>query len=370
MSDGESVGPNPSEGGKARAKKLSKARREEIARTAADARWQVKRATHAGELDIAGRKIACAVLEDGRRVLSQQSFLAAIGRRGNSDGAKASQDGSDFPKVPAFLAANNLKPFIGESLASSCTPILYRMPKGGRGYGYEARLLPLVCEVYLAARRARALWETQNHIAKACEMLVSALAQVGIVALVDEATGYQEVRDRKALQAILDRYLRQEFAAWAKRFPDDFYKEMFRLKGWTWKNMNPAGGPRCVAQYTKDLVYARIEVGLLQELESRNPVQSNGRRKSAHHQWLTDDVGDPALERHLHAVIALMKACPDGTWDQFKRMIDRALPPRGHSIQLDFDDLPLNDSACDIDLATTAGGGAVKVPGKSAKAKG
>ena len=32
-------------------------------------------------------------------------------------------------------------------------------------------------------------------------------AQVGIAALVDEATGYQEVRDRKALQAILDAFL-------------------------------------------------------------------------------------------------------------------------------------------------------------------
>ena len=332
-------GPDPSEGGKARAKALTKTQRSDIARTAADVRWNVMRATHAGELEIAGRKVACAVLEDGRRVLSQQSFLAAIGRRGNSDGAKAIADGGNFPKVPVFLAADNLKPFIGESLATSCSPVLYRLPIGGRAYGYEARLLPLVCEVYLAARRANVLMHNQTHIAEVCEVLVSALAQVGIVALVDEATGYQEVRDRRALQAILDQYLRQAFAAWAKRFPDDFYKEMFRLKGWTWKNMNPAGGPRCVANYTKDLVYARIEVGLVHELEHRNPIQLNGRRKSAHHQWLTEDVGHPALAKHLHAVIALMKACPDNGWDMFIRLIDRALPKRGHSIQLDLFDL-------------------------------
>ena len=69
-------------------------------------------------------------------------------------------------------------------------------------------------------------------------MLTRGLAHIGIIALVDEATGYQEVRDKLALQAILDAYLRKELAAWAKRFPDEFYREMFRLKGWQWQGMS------------------------------------------------------------------------------------------------------------------------------------
>lgn len=338
MSKKKTNSPDPSEGGKARAKALSPARREEIAQRAADARWNVLRATHPGELDIAGMKIACAVLEDGRRVLSQQSFLQAIGRRGNPRDAAPSGDGDSFFNTPAFLAAENLKPFIGESLAASACPVLYRLPTGGRFVGYEARLLPLVCEVYLAARRADVLTRHQVHIAEACEVLVSSLAQVGIVALVDEATGYQEVRDRRALQAILDQYLRHEFAAWAKRFPEEFYKEMFRLRGWTWRGMK-VNRPQCVATYTKDLVYLRLAPGILAELEERNPVQDNGRRKAAHHQWLTDDIGHPALAQHLHAVIALMRVSPDKGWDSFIRLLDRAFPKRGHSIQLDFFDL-------------------------------
>jgi hypothetical protein len=347
MSTKSTNGPDPSAGGNARAKKLSKTQRTEIARTAADARWNVLRATHAGELDLAGHKISCAVLEDGRRVLNQQTFLAAIGRRGNPKDMKATGDGGDFFKTPAFLAADNLKPFIGETLAGSCSPVIYRLPVGGRGYGYEARLLPLVCEVYLAARRANVLTHNQSHVAEACEVLVSALAQVGIVALVDEATGYQEIRDRRALQAILDQYLRQAFAAWAKRFPDEFYQEMFRLRGWTWKGMQ-VNRPQCVAAYTKDLIYCRLAPGIVQELEERNPVQLNGRRKAAHHQWLTEDLGHPALSQHLHAVIALMRASPSRGWNQFMQMMDRALPKRGHSIQLTFDDLELDcDPVCD-----------------------
>lgn len=337
----KSQGPDPSEGGKARAKALSKVERTDIARRAADVRWNIPQATHDGILSIAGQQIECAVLQDGRRVLDQPSFLAAIGRTGKPKRAEQVGDGTSF-MVPVFLAATNLTPYLSEDLRSPSRYVVYRTLSGKRAFGYEARLLPLVCEVYLAARQAGALTDKQHHIADACEMLVRGLAQTGIVALVDEATGFQEVRDRRALQAILDQYLRREFAAWAKRFPDEFYKQMFRLKGWAWKSMNPASGPRCIARYTKDLVYSRLGPGVLEELEVRNPVQENRRRKSAHHQWMTDDIGHPALAQHLHAVIALMRVTPDGGWDQFTRMLDRAFPKKGHSFQLDFDDLGID----------------------------
>jgi hypothetical protein len=109
------------------------------------------------------------VLEDGRRVLSQQTFFRAIGRKGNPRESTIStgEEGSSC-KLPAFLDADNLKPFIGERLAGTGEPILYRLPTGGRFNGYEARLLPLVCEVYLAARRAESLTSRQYPIADAC----------------------------------------------------------------------------------------------------------------------------------------------------------------------------------------------------------
>src|SRR5260370_36961162 len=162
-----------------------------------------------------------------------------------------------------------------------------RFVRPGRGgkvaVGFEATILADICDVILAARKAGVLANRQLVIADQCEILTRAFAKVGIIALVDEATGYQEVRDRLALQAILDRFLRKEFAAWAKRFPDEFYQQIFRLRGWTWQGMK-VNRPQCVAQYTKDLVYARLAPGILRELEIRNPVE-NGRRKSALHQW-------------------------------------------------------------------------------------
>jgi len=161
------------------------------------------------------------------------------------------------------------------------------------------------------------------------------LAHVGIIALIDDVTGYQEIRDRLALQAILDAYLRKELAAWAKRFPDEFYQQMFRLRGWQWQGMS-INRPSIVGKYTNDLVYERLAPGILEELQNRNPKDEKGRRPARHHQWLTQDVGHPALAQHLHAVIGFMRASTK--WDQFYRLLQRAFPKKGQTIELPLGD--------------------------------
>lgn len=57
-------------------------------------------------------------------------------------------------------------------------------------------------------------------------------ARVGITALVDEATGYQYDREKNELQKILKAYIAEDLLPWQKRFPDIYYKELFRLNGW------------------------------------------------------------------------------------------------------------------------------------------
>jgi hypothetical protein len=157
------------------------------------------------------------------------------------------------------------------------------------------------------------------------------LATVGIIALIDEATGYQQVRDRLALQKILDAYLLKELAAWAKRFPDEFYIELFRLRNWQFKGMI-IKRPGYVGRLTNDLVYERLAPGILKELQARNPVTETGHRRHRHHQWLTHDIGHPALSQHLYATVALMKASKD--WHSFMMLIDRALPKKSGQIPL------------------------------------
>ncbi|HXO73458.1 MAG TPA: P63C domain-containing protein [Bradyrhizobium sp.] len=321
-------------GGVARAAALSSERRKEIARNAVTARWQkdVPFATHIGELTIGDRKIECAVLNDGRRVLSQRGVNGALGRRHGGSQFKHKQAGEHGGKLPIFLSPRSLKDHISNDLATVLQqPILYKTGRGGPlAHGMDATLLPQVCDVWIKADEKGDLNATQTGTADSARLLLRGLAHVGIVGLVDEATGYQEVRDKMALQTILDAYLRKELAAWAKRFPDEFYEHIFRLRGWEWKGRgkNP---PQVVAAYTKDIVYARLAPHILEELERRNPSEG-GRRRGAHHQWLTEDVGHPALAQHLHAVITLMRVSKN--WAQFKLMLDVAHPKRGDTLQL------------------------------------
>jgi hypothetical protein len=329
-------------GGKARAASLTAKERKNIAKQAANARWHgaIPRATHEGKVTISGVTLSCAVLEDGRRVLSESGVLRALGTSPSGTAHKAAKiSDSQTERLPMFVASNNLRPFIDNDLVNLLTqPIFYRPhAKWGRtGRGLDASLIPRVCEVWLHARAAGKLHKQQMAIASRAEALVRGLAHTGIIALVDEATGYQEVRDRFALQAILDAYLSRELAAWASRFPTEFYQQVFRLRGWTWDAVKAGKGqgPRVIGKYTNDFVYARLAPGILDELQERNPVNASGQRKAKHHQWLTDDVGHPALAQHLHAVIGLMRV--SDTWDQFVRMIDRAFPRK-----MDLTDLPL-----------------------------
>jgi len=316
-------------GGEARARSLSDEKRKEIAQLAAAKRWNIPKATHEGTLRIGNIKIPCAVTENGTRLLSQAGFLRAIGR---SRSPKAGT-GATVAEVPTFLAASNLKPYIDNELLESTKPVRFVSVGSRIAYGYEAELLPAVCEVYLKARDARDLRASQNRIALRCDLLVRGLAHVGIVALVDEATGYEKVKYKEALQKILDRFINKEFLKWTKRFPDEFYTEMFRLKGWNFPKIS-TNRPQVVGHYTNDVVYDRLAPGVLSELRRVDPPDEKGNRPQKFHQWLTPDWGNPILRDHLVGVISLMKAAD--SWGQFKRLLGKAYPKKGDTIELDF----------------------------------
>ena len=272
--------------------------------------------------------IPCYVLEDETRVLSQRGFLRAIGRTGRP---VTGHEGGGL-NLPFFLAAANLGTFVSklkQGVASN--PIFFCLPDGATtAYGYSALLLPEVCNVYLAARAAGVLHKNQEHIAERAEILVRGLATVGIIALVDEATGYQEIRAQRALAAILEKFIAEELQHWTRTFPYAFYEQIFRLKGWT--GPDGAKRPSVIGHYTNDLVYARIAPGLLEELQSRNPTLPTGGRKDRHHQWFTPELGHPKLKEHLAAVTALMRAAPN--WNAFKRSLERAFTKINHTIPM------------------------------------
>lgn len=311
---------NAKKGGVERAARLTENQRSEIARRAAESRWgtDVHTATHVGELVIGDMPIRCGVLEDGTRVLSQGTVLSVLGR--NPDTGRRNREAGEL-RAP-FLSARNLQPFIPQELIDISEPIRYREPGSStRSSGYRAEMLPMVCDVYLEARSERALSPNQRSVARAAEILVRGLARVGIVALVDEATGYQEVRARYELQKILEKYVTPELMPWVKRFPDDFFREIYRLQGWEYKPGTSKRNPY-VGKLVNKYVYEQLPPGVLDELRTLNPRTETGRRIHKHHQFLTDDTGNPHLDKQISNVTMLMRIAKDKA--DFEDMFDRA----------------------------------------------
>lgn len=248
---------------------------------------------------------------------------------------KADGDGANLPVI---LSAHNLRPFVEakpDLEAGLGERYLYRIKGSGAkaAYGRRADLFPKICDVFLRARDANALAPSQKDIAIAADILMRGLAEVGITALVDEATGYQEVRDRFALREILEQFVGKELAKWERRFPPEFYKVIFNLKGWTYDSSSTKR-PMLMAHLTNDLVYRRLAPGVLAELRRLNPPSENGRRKHKLHQWLSADVGHPALDKMVNNVIVLGTAMND--WDGFIHGMDRVAPRYGDTIPFDF----------------------------------
>jgi len=281
------------------------------------------------------------VLADGTRVLNQAGFMRAIGR------ARSPKAGtgvlSTVDELPFFLQAERFKPFISQELRESTKPIFYETRTGTTVVGYNAKLLPLVCEAYLRFRdysfgKTGSVPARYNRMIATCDMLMRGLAHVGIVALVDEATGYQEDRAKNALAKILEAFIAKELRKWVSTFPTDYYKELFRLRGWRFPDL-PADQrkrPVLVGKLTNDVVYDRLAPGVRKELQRLTPRDDKGRLKQKLFQRLTEDIGSPKLREHLASVVALMKAADD--WEHFMRMINRSLPKYGANRLLEFRD--------------------------------
>ncbi|MBG6192025.1 hypothetical protein IWX64_002994 [Arthrobacter sp. CAN_A212] len=226
---------------------------------------------------------------------------------------------------------STLRPFLTEDLkAALANPIQYQTSAKSQkvSAGYEATVLLKVAEAILSARDAQMLVTEQEHrYARYADLLIRAFAAVGIIALVDEATGYQDERDRDELSQILAAYISPELIPWTKKFPDEFYRHLFRLRGWTYKPLSVAR-PKAVGQFTAQLVYDKLPPGVVEELRRKNPVIDDaGHRAYRHHQLLTEDIGNRHLEMHLAQVIALMRISPN--WDTFLRHFRRAFPGEG-----------------------------------------
>lgn len=326
-------------GGIARANSLSGEQKKAIAQKAALSRWNkdAPQATHEANITLGDLDIECAVLEDGRRVISERAMTRAFGgKRGGSHWKRLREGGAN---LPVYLSANNYLDFIDNDLAEALTsPIKYKTLNGNIANGLDAALLPRVCNIFLKARDANALHRSQISISVQADIIMRGLAEVGIIALIDEATGYQRDRTLNALAEILEKFIAKELRPWIPTFPLEFYQELYRLRGLDFPK-DTVKKPGYFGHITNDIIYKRLAPGVLAELKKATPKGSTGRPKHQLHRRLTGEIGHPKLLAHLDSVVTVMKLTNDGDYDGFISKLDRVKPRFDKTPMLPFIDL-------------------------------
>lgn len=315
-------------GGIARAAALTKEERKEIALKGVEAKKAknaLPKAQYEGKLKIGVTELDVAVLDNKQRIVTHTGVFKALDRppRGNAR----------IDNTPAFMDAKNLQPFIGDDLRHAISKVTYVDFTGKIQEGYDALIIPLVSDLYLKAREEGKLSTSQKDTAKKAEILVRTFAKVGIIALVDEATGYQKDREKDALAKILEAFVAKELQPYVKTFPSDYYEELFRLYELPYPPVGNKGWkPSFFGKITNDVIYERLAPSILPELKK---LATKEQKKTYLHQWLTGDIGHPKLREHLASIVTILKL--SRTPQEFKDNVNRIHIKYGSTHQIPFD---------------------------------
>jgi len=254
---------------------------------------QKKGLIYRGTINIGNIEINCAVNEDGVRVISQAALNKAFDR---PDGGSRG--------LPRIIELKALEPFISkEVIARANTLIQVEDIKG-----FEAELLPDICEIWLKARDAGVLQGKQKQTAKKAEIIMRALSKVGIIALIDEATGFQYNRKKDALRLLLEKYVAEGLQKWLKRFPDKFFEELDRL--YENEKTTSRSRPPYYGLFINSYVYEPIEDGWVKSKLNELNINDEGKRKAQFHRWLTE-FGLTQLTYQIGRVMGVMEDSKD-----------------------------------------------------------
>ena|ERR1700710_2034171 len=156
--------------------------------------------------------------------------------------------------------------------------------------------------------------------------------EVGIIALVDEAAGYQKERARDALAKILEEFIAKELRLYIRMFSSEFYEHLFRLRGLEFPK-DSGKKPQYFGHLTNDIVWARVAPGVLNELKTIIPKRESGKgRKYPFVRRITEEVGHPKLREHLTSVTTIMKLSDH--YEDFEVKLDRVHPRYDETLAL------------------------------------
>ena len=266
------------------------------------------KAMYSGKLPIGGLELDCYVLNDERntRILSATSIFQAL-QRSTKGYSPDIGNFNEVTKLPPFCSSKALFPYINSDIIALTNVIEFKDGNYTKT-GYNAELLPEVCRLYILARKDNRLAKNQIKIANTCGVLLSALAKVGIQALIDEATGFQYDRKNDALRYLLQQYIAEGLQKWIKTFPDELFTELDRL--YENEKTTSRQRPQYYGKFINQYIYEPLENGYVKaELDKKN-IKDDGKRKAKFHQWLTK-FGKEQLTKQIWKVLGAMQVSTD-----------------------------------------------------------
>lgn len=282
---------------------------------------------HEGAITLGDNVIPCYVLEDGTRILSSNAMQNALNLQEESENSSGS-------RLARYLTQTSLKPFIYKNKeVGHYDPIICY--KGSlKINGYEATVLADLCDAFLEARTEIKLSSRQKIIADQCEILIRGFARVGIIALVDEATGYQYARERFELEKILSAYVSEEILKWQLTFTDEFYKEVYRLWGLPFIPKYIRNKPSFIGKLTNKYVYELLPKGVVAKIKEHTGRTDKGNWKYKWHQSLTPEIGRESLRKQIIEVTTLMSISQSK--EQFHALFQQKYDKRPVQLTLEF----------------------------------
>lgn len=276
------------------------------------------KAVATGVLRFGEVEVDCYVLDDERRVISQRGVLRGI--TGDRTGGK----GGDLRRY--------LRGFPGDiDTLSAGESIDFAIPSGGRAQGRNASWFVDFCAAYVDAAVAGTLHPKQTHLAVQAQRVLKAVAKVGIVALVDEATGYEFVREHGLLARLFEQGLREEADRWEPRWHAAVVEPLcgvFDPKG-EWARQ-PEVFPVGLLSPIGKLYRILMGIDLYGELKRRNP-SGEERTGHKHHQWMTE-----AMLRNLSKYLEVIRALAQqyqGNKDGFYAAVEQYAGRRAEAVK-------------------------------------
>lgn len=239
------------------------------------------RISHPGVLKFGAMEVECAVLDDGRRGLLGKHFAKALGYAEKTPSDRFSRFLIEF--APNYM---NGKEKAGSPVSNP--------GRGGRAQFIEAEAVVEAIDNVIEAAVEGRTRKWQSRQVAACLAIRRGLGVVGLVSLIDEATGYQYSRAPDALQDLIGRLIRKHVADWERRFEPEYYRALAKLTNTRYMGGGPK--PAIWGWITLHYVYEEVfPTEVLAELQARK-----GESEKLH-QWLTDK-GIAPLERQIDRV--------------------------------------------------------------------